>query len=276
MNTGTEAETQVWMQDIHLEYKRRNQAYKWRVRAVQLAILIASFLFWELAGRLGWIDVLLFSYPSKVFGQIYGDAVSGELWGHLAITVGETIAGFVLGTLFGTALAILIWWFPFLSRVLDPYMVVFNSMPKVALGPIFIVMFGAGFTAILMTTLSIIIIITTLVVYNSFREVDANYIKVVRSFGGSKRDEFRKVVLPASFAAIISTLKVNVGMAWIGVIVGEFLAARAGLGYLIIYGFQVFNFTLVMSSLLLISIIAALMYQGVAYMERRLLAGRRH
>ncbi|MFB5265439.1 ABC transporter permease [Paenibacillus enshidis] len=264
------------MQDIHLEYKRRNRAAKWRVRAVQLAILIVSFLFWELAGRLGWIDVLLFSYPSKVFGQIYGDAVSGELWGHLAITVGETIAGFVLGTLLGTALAILIWWFPFLSRVLDPYMVVFNSMPKVALGPIFIVMFGAGFTAILMTTLSIIIIITTLVVYNSFREVDANYIKVVRSFGGSKRDEFRKVVLPASFAAIISTLKVNVGMAWIGVIVGEFLAARAGLGYLIIYGFQVFNFTLVMSSLLLISIIAAIMYQGVAYMERRLLTGRQH
>ncbi|WP_370872447.1 ABC transporter permease [Paenibacillus zeirhizosphaerae] len=262
------------MQSIHKEYKRRNRAAKWRVRAVQLAILIASFLFWELAGRRGWIDVLLFSYPSKVFRQIYGDAVSGELWGHLAVTVGETAVGFVMGTLLGTGLAILIWWFPFLSKVLDPYMVVFNSMPKVALGPIFIVMFGAGFTAILMTTLSIIIIITTLVVYNSFREVDANYIKVVRSFGGSKRDEFQKVVLPASFAAVISTLKVNVGMAWIGVIVGEFLAARAGLGYLIIYGFQVFNFTLVMSSLLLISIIAALMYQGVAYMERRLLSGR--
>ncbi|MDP4096542.1 ABC transporter permease [Paenibacillus sp. P96] len=274
MNIGTGAETHAWMQSIHKEYKRRNRAAKWRVRAVQLAILIASFLFWELAGRRGWIDVLLFSYPSKVFRQIYGDAVSGELWGHLAVTVGETAVGFVMGTLLGTGLAILIWWFPFLSKVLDPYMVVFNSMPKVALGPIFIVMFGAGFTAILMTTLSIIIIITTLVVYNSFREVDANYIKVVRSFGGSKRDEFQKVVLPASFAAVISTLKVNVGMAWIGVIVGEFLAARAGLGYLIIYGFQVFNFTLVMSSLLLISIIAALMYQGVAYMERRLLSGR--
>lgn len=276
MKTGTEAETQTLVQSIHLAYKRRNRVTTWRVRTVQLVLLVTFFLLWEVAGRRGWIDVLLFSYPSKVFRQIYGDAASGELWSHLAITVGETIAGFVLGTLLGTALAVLIWWFPFLSRVLDPYMVVFNSMPKVALGPIFIVLFGAGFTAILMTTLSIIIIITTLVVYNRFREVDANYIKVIRSFGGSKRDEFRKVVLPASFAAIISTLKVNVGMAWIGVIVGEFLAARAGLGYLIIYGFQVFNFTLVMSSLLLISIIAALMYQGVAYVESRLLTGRRY
>ncbi|MCU6340216.1 ABC transporter permease subunit, partial [Enterobacter quasiroggenkampii] len=111
----------------------------------------------------------------------------------LGMTVGETIVGFVLGTVFGTLLAVLIWWSEFLARVLDPYMVVFNSMPKVALGPLFIVGFGAGFTAIVATTLSITVIITTIVVYNSFREVDPNYIKVVRVFGGGKRTIFRKV-----------------------------------------------------------------------------------
>lgn len=141
---------------------------------------------------MGWIDELLFSYPTKIFKQIWQDMISGSLWPHLGMTVGETAVGFVLGTLLGTLLAVIIWWSPFLSAVLDPFMVVFNSMPKVALGPIFIVMFGAGFTAIVVTTLSITVIITTLVVYNSFCSVDPNLVKVVRSFGASKVQVFLK------------------------------------------------------------------------------------
>ncbi|MDO7904959.1 ABC transporter permease [Paenibacillus sp. JX-17] len=263
-----------WLLELHLQHQVRRRSYRRQVLTVQLSILFLLFALWEAAGRLRWIDVLLFSYPTKVFGQIWKDACSGELWVHLGMTVGETVTGFVLGTLFGTLLAVLIWWSPFLSKVLDPYMVVFNSMPKVALGPIFIVMFGAGFNAIVVTTLSITVIITTLVVYNSFNEVDPQFIKLIRSFGGGKKDIFRKVVLPASYPAIVSTLKVNVGMAWVGVIVGEFLVAKNGLGYQIIYGFQVFNFTLVMSSLLIIAVVAALMYQGVAYIEKKLLSSR--
>lgn len=264
-----------WMRQLHKSHIQQVARWRHKVLAVQLSMLVFMFLLWELAGRLRWIDVLLFSYPSKIFNQIWKDIVSGELWAHVGVTVGETAVGFLLGTLVGTLLAVLIWWSPFLSKVLDPYMVVFNSMPKVALGPIFIVMFGAGFTAIVMTTLSITVIITTLVVYNSFNEVDQNYIKVIRTFGGDRSEIFSKVVLPASFPAIVSTLKVNVGMAWVGVIVGEFLVAKQGLGYLIIYGFQVFNFTLVLSSLLIIAAVATAMYQLVVYVERKLLAGRR-
>jgi len=265
----------VWMRQLHQSHIQQVARWRHKVLAVQLSMLVFMFLLWELAGRLRWIDVLLFSYPSKIFNQIWKDIISGELWAHVGVTVGETAVGFLLGTLVGTLLAVLIWWSPFLSKVLDPYMVVFNSMPKVALGPIFIVMFGAGFTAIVMTTLSITVIITTLVVYNSFNEVDQNYIKVIRTFGGDRSEIFSKVVLPASFPAIVSTLKVNVGMAWVGVIVGEFLVAKQGLGYLIIYGFQVFNFTLVLSSLLIIAAVATAMYQMVVYVERKLLAGRR-
>nr|WP_109998653.1 MULTISPECIES: ABC transporter permease [Paenibacillus] len=264
-----------WMRRLHQSHIQQVARWRHKVLAVQLSMLVFMFLLWELAGRLRWIDVLLFSFPSKIFNQIWKDIVSGELWAHVGVTVGETAVGFLLGTLVGTLLAVLIWWSPFLSKVLDPYMVVFNSMPKVALGPIFIVMFGAGFTAIVMTTLSITVIITTLVVYNSFNEVDQNYIKVIRTFGGDRSEIFSKVVLPASFPAIVSTLKVNVGMAWVGVIVGEFLVAKQGLGYLIIYGFQVFNFTLVLSSLLIIAAVATAMYQLVVYVERKLLAGRR-
>src|SRR5262249_22480380 len=150
---------------------------------------------------------------------------------------------FALGTLSGLILATLIWWSPFLARVLDPYLVVLNSLPKVALGPLFIVALGSGILSIIATILSITVIITTLVIYTSFKEVDPNYVKVVRIFGATRTQSFLKVILPASFPAIISTLKVNVGLAWVGVIVGEFLVAKEGLGYLIIYGFQVFNFT---------------------------------
>lgn len=263
-----------WLQEKWLQHRKRKRRMSRYVLSVQTLILVLFVGLWELAGQLKWIDVLIFSYPSKVGRQIVKDALSGELWPHLAMTVGETAVGFLLGTLIGTLLAVLIWWSPFLSRVLDPYMVVFNSMPKVALGPIFIVLFGAGFTAIVVTTLSITVIVTTLVVFNSFNEVDANFVKVIRTFGGSRRDVFLKVILPASFPTIVSTLKVNVGMAWVGVIVGEFLVAKIGLGYLIVYGFQVFNFTLVLSSLVIIAIVATAMYQMVVYIERKLVRER--
>lgn len=258
------------LQSIYQSHRKRFKKKQKLVLSVQIVILIAFFAMWEIAGRLKWIDVLLFSYPSKVFAQIARDSLDGSLWPHLGITVGETIVGFLLGTLFGTGLAMLLWWWDFLAKVVDPYMVVLNSMPKVALGPLFIVSFGPGFMAIVATTLSITVIITTLVVYQSFREVDPNFVKVVRVFGGNKRTVFRKVILPASVPAIVSTLKVNVGLAWIGVIVGEFLVAKIGLGYLIVYGFQVFNFTLVLSTLIVIAVVATAMYKLVAYIERKL------
>ncbi|NMO97078.1 ABC transporter permease [Paenibacillus lemnae] len=264
----------LWLQNIYAIHLKEKRKHSRLVLLVQCMLLFLFFAVWELAGRLRWIDVLLFSYPTKIFAYLGDQLFTSELWKHIGVTVGETAVGFLMGTLTGTLLAVLIWWLPFLSKVLDPFMVVFNSMPKVALGPIFIVMFGGGFTAIVATTLSITVIVTTLVVYNSFSEVDPNYVKVIRTFGGNKAQIFRSVILPASFPAIVSTLKVNVGMAWVGVIVGEFLVAKSGLGYLIMYGFQVFNFTLVLSSLFIIAIVATAMYQMVVFIEKKLLLNR--
>ncbi|MFD0699014.1 ABC transporter permease [Paenibacillus sp. GCM10027628] len=257
-------------QNVHRQFvsgKKRETGY---VRIVQLVILVVFFALWELAGRLKWIDVLLFSYPTKVIKLLWDKLLDGSLLPHVGATVLETIVGFALGTLFGTALAVIIWWSPFLARVLDPYIVVLNSMPKVALGPLFIVGLGPGLLSIIATTLSITVIITTLVVYGSFKEVDANYVLVVKIFGGNKRKVFQKVILPASFPAIVATLKVNVGLAWVGVIVGEFLVSQIGLGYLIIYGFQVFNFTLVISTLIVIAVVATFMYQAVSILEKKI------
>lgn len=271
--SGIQEDRSDWMKDLHIRFKQRKRRITAAVGTTQTLLLLLFAGLWEAAGRNDWIDPLLFSYPSKLFKQLWKTMADGTIWPHVGMTVTETIVGFVLGTLLGTAIAATLWWFPFLSRVFDPYLVVLNSMPKVALGPIFIVGLGPGFMSIVVITLSVTVIITTLNIYNRFREIDSGYIKVVRLFGASRSQLFRLVILPGSFPVIISTLKVNVGLAWIGVIVGEFLVAKLGLGYLIIYGFQVFNFTLVLSSLIVIAAVATVMYQLVAALERRLTAG---
>lgn len=255
-------------------YQIRKTRLQRRVLAVRIVLLIAFFALWEIAGQLKWIDVLLFSYPSKIARLIWDQLIDGTLLPHIGTTVLETFVGFVLGTALGTAAAAVLWWSPFLARVLDPFIVVLNSMPKVALGPLFIVSFGAGFAAIVATTLSVTVIITMLHIYGSFKQTDPNFVKVVRVFGGSRWNIFAKAVLPSSIPAIVSTLKVNVGLAWVGVIVGEFLVSQQGLGYLIVYGFQVFNFTLVLAGLFIIAAVATLMYQAVAYIEKKMLSNR--
>lgn len=261
-------------QRVQREFEARERKQTRFVRLTQALLLVFGLAFWEAAGRLRWIDVLLFSYPSKIAALLWGNIMDGSLFPHLGMTVWETVLGFTLGTALGTGMAAVLWWSPFVSRVLDPYIVVLNSMPKVAFGPLFIVGFGPGALSIIATTLSVTVIITTLVIYGSFKEVDANYMKVVRVFGGGRSDVFRKVVLPASMPAIVSALKVNVGLSWIGVIVGEFLVSKMGLGYLIVYGFQVFNFTLVLGSLFIIAIVATFMYQAVAWLEARMTRNR--
>ncbi|GGG88895.1 ABC transporter permease [Paenibacillus radicis (ex Gao et al. 2016)] len=273
--SGIQEDRVNWMEDLHLRFKKRAQRLTAAVGVTQIAILLLFIALWEAAGRLKWVDPLLFSYPSKLFTQIWTTMADGSLWPHIGMTVSETALGFALGTLLGTALAAALWWFPFLSRVFDPYLVVLNSLPKVALGPLFIVLLGPGFVSIVAVTLSVTVIITTINIYNQFREIEAGFIKVVRLFGASRAQLFRLVILPASFPVIISALKVNVGLAWVGVIVGEFLVAKLGLGYLIIYGFQVFNFTLVLSSLVVIAAVATVMYQLVAILERKLTDGWR-
>ncbi|KEQ24321.1 ABC transporter permease [Paenibacillus tyrfis] len=268
--TSGSARSESLAGQVYAQFRRSERKQTTSVRLTQLALLILFFAGWETASRLQWIDGLLFSSPTRVWGLLVEKTADGTLLVHTWTTVWETIIGFVLGTLIGTIIAALIWYSPFLSRVLDPYIVVLNSLPKVALGPLFIVALGPGMLSIIATTLSITVIITILVVYNSFREVDPNLLKVVRIFGGSRSTVFRKVILPASYPTIVSTLKVNVGLSWVGVIVGEFLVSKEGLGYLIIYGFQVFNFTLVIGSVLLIAVVATLMYQAVVYLEGKL------
>lgn len=256
---------------LHQQYKRELKRDRLRVLGWQVLIFIAFFSLWEITSRLEIINPLIFSSPSQIgllFAENFAD---GSMFLHLKVTLIETIAGFLIGTAAGILLAALLWWSDKLSNILDPYLVVLNAMPKVALGPIIIVALGPGYVSIIAMGAIISVIITTLVVYSAFKEVDHNYIKVLQSFGATRWQCFKEAILPATFPSMISTLKVNVGLSWVGVIVGEFLVSDKGLGYLIVYGFQVFDFTLVFYSLLLISIFAAIMYKVVEKLEKILI-----
>lgn len=259
------------LQLLHKKYVSKLKKEKTYIRLSQLAIFLSFFALWEIATSNRWIDPLIFSSPGRVWTMFLDRIQDGSLLNHASVTLFETILGFILGTALGTIIAAILWWSPFLSRVLDPYLVVLNSMPKVALGPILIVALGPGMKSIIAMGVLISVIITTIVVYNAFRGVDGNYLKVIQSFGATKRQSFFSVIFPASYPTIISTLKVNVGLSWVGVIVGEFLVSKEGLGYMIHYGFQVFNFTMVMLALIIIAILATCMYQLVELLERKLI-----
>lgn len=256
---------------LHKNYLHSLLIEKRWVRFYQVIIFLVFFSGWEIASQNRWIDPLLFSSPSKIWNLFLEKIIDGSLLSNLSVTLTETVFGFILGTLLGTILAALLWWSPMFSKIIDPYLVILNAMPKVALGPILIVALGPGYPSIIAMGAIISIIITTIVVYTSFKEVDPNYLKVMQTFGATRFQCFKEAILPASFPTIISTLKVNVGLSWVGVIVGEFLVSSRGLGYLIIYGFQVFNFTLVFLALLVIAVVATIMYQLVELLEKKLI-----
>ncbi|MEL7567970.1 MAG: ABC transporter permease [Dehalobacterium sp.] len=255
----------------HAQYLRRVKQKKITIRVTQFLILLLAFVSWELFARAKIVDPFITSQPSRIIQTIVSLYEERVLFQHIGVTCLETIIGFLLGTISGVVIAIALWWSKFLSEVLEPYLVVLNSLPKIALGPVFIVWIGAGPVAIIVMTLAVSLIVTILEILNGFLSIDHEKIKLIQIFGGSKFQVLTKVLLPASFPNIINALKVNVGLSWVGVIVGEFLVSKAGLGYLIVYGGQVFKLDLVMTSVVILGMAAAVMYQGVVLLERFIL-----
>lgn len=240
-----------------------------KVVTVRIGLFIALIGLWELAAALQWIDPFIMSSPSRIVKTIVSLYNSGDLFMHIGVTLWETVAGFVLGTVIGIVVAIGLWWSPLVARTLDPYLVVLSSLPKIALGPVIIIWVGAGEGAIITMALLISVIVTVMSMLNGFLEVSEEKALLMRTFGATRFQILRMVILPASVPTMISTLKINVGMTWVGVIVGEYLVSKAGLGYLIVYGGQVFKLDLVMASILILAVVAALMYMGVSYVERK-------
>lgn len=258
----------------HIEFIRKEKSAKNAVLITRIIILISIFALWEAAAIMKWIDPFIMSQPSRVAKTIVNLSKDGSLFLHTGVTIYETIIGFLSGTILGTLIAIVLWWSDFTAKVLDPYLVVLNALPKTALGPIILVWVGGTTGSIIVMALLLSIIVTILNVYQSFRSCDEDKIKLLKTFGATKLQVLRKVVLPSSIPEMISTLKINVGLSLVGVIVGEFLVSKAGLGYLIIYGGQVFKMDLVMTSVIILAVAAALMYLSVAWIEKKFIKTR--
>ena len=233
----------------------------------RLLIFVLFLLVWEMAGRFQLIDTFFFSSPSMVASYFMEMLQDGSFFTHTGITLLETLISFLLITLISLLAATLLWYSKTLSEILEPDLVVLNSLPKSALAPLFIVWLGTGTGTIIVAGISVAIFGSVISLYTGFKHTDPEKLKLIYTLGGKRMDAFFKVVFPFSIPMILSNMKVNIGLALVGVIIGEFLAARRGLGYLIIYGSQVFKLNMVITSIIILCIIAMGLYQGIQYLE---------
>ncbi len=248
-------------------FVRAHKHYHNKISLCRTLIFILFLALWETAADLGWIDTFFFSSPSRVLLCFFELVTGKNLFLHIGITLAETLISFFLVILIGMAAATLLWYSSGISEVMEPYLVILNSLPKSALAPLFIVWLGTGTPTIIVAGASVAIFGSIISLYTGFRQVDSEKITLIYTLGGSKWNAFFKVVLPGSIPTILSTMKVNIGLALVGVIIGEFLAARRGLGYLIIYGSQVFQMHMVITSIILLCIIAMGLYQIIQWVE---------
>lgn len=248
------------------DYLRSLRRESLKVKLWQFALLAALCVVWEVAPRAGWINPMLTSYPSAIAKTAAGLIVDGTLALHTWATFRSTVIGFVGGMLIGTLTAMVLWFSPFLYRILDPFIVVLNALPKIALVPLFFIWLG-DMKSIYAMAIVISVFVTTLMLYTGFRAIDPDKVRLATLFGASRLQILTKIVLPGSVPTMISTLKINVGLALVGVVVGEFQAAKAGLGYLITYGGQIFQMNLVMTSVVVLGIISTLLFAAIQALE---------
>lgn len=248
----------------------KEKIHRRNVRVWRFMLLVLLLAVWELCARLGIINDFIFSSPSRVTICFLDMVKDKSIFMHIGVTVMETLVSFVLVVLCGFLIAVLLWSSRSISEVLEPYLVMLNSLPKSALAPILIVWLGNNIKTIIVASISVAVFGCIMTLHTGFSQTDPDKIKLIYSLGGNKKDVLLKVLLPGSVPLIISNMKVNIGLCLVGVIIGEFLAANKGLGYLIIYGSQVFKMDLVVMSIVILCIVSAILYQGIALLEKKI------
>lgn len=265
MNTATTVNTTVSKeQEIYIKKHHRHHHF---VTVMRFLVLISFLGIWEGSARFDLIDTFFFSSPSMVISYFTEMVLNGSFFTHTGITLLETLISFLLITAISLIAATILWYSKTLSEILEPYLVVLNSLPKSALAPLFIVWLGTGTNTIIVAGISVALFGSIINLYTGFKQVDPEKLKLVAILGGNRLDAFQKVVLPSSILMILSNMKVNIGLSLVGVIIGEFLAARRGLGYLIIYGSQVFQLNMVITSIIILCAIAMGLYQCIQWLE---------
>ena len=262
------------MSNEQKNYLKKIKRQKIIIILVQIAIVVLFFLIWEILANYNLINEFVFSKPSKIITTIINLIATNNLFNHIFTTLYEIIIAFSLGIILGFIIAIILYEFPILAKIFDPFLTMLNSLPKVALGPLIIIIAGANIKSVIVMALLINLIVSIITIYNGFSNIDENKIKLLDSFKATKYQKLTKLIIPASYPTIISSLKLNISMSQIGVIMGEFLVSREGLGYLIIYGTQVFNLSLVMSGILILIIISFVLYKLVVALEHILLKNK--
>ena len=261
----------------YLAWLTRERRGQRMVRGTQLAILVVFLVLWEVLPKALIVNPVLTSYPSALWPTflelLKSTPQQASILIHTWATVLATVLGFIGAMVLGTAVAAALWWWNTLYRVLDPYLVVANAMPKTAFVPIFYIWLGATLSIYGMS-LAISVFITILMIYSGFQGVDPNKIKLAQTFGATKGQILRKVVLPGSVPTLLAALKVNAGLSLVGVVVGEFQSANLGLGYLIQYGAQIFKMNIVMTGITILAIVSSLMYLAISWLETAVMRRR--
>ena len=249
------------------EFIAKEIRHRRQVVIVRFMLLVLLLALWELAADFGWINSFIFSSPSMIAKCLLGMAADGSLFLHTGVTLLETVVSFALVVAVGLAVALMLWCSRSLSEILEPFLVMLNSLPKSALAPLLIVWLGNNMRTIIVAAISVALFGSILTLHTGFSQMDGEQVKLI-SLGGSRRDVLLKVLLPGSLPLIISNMKVNIGLCLVGVIIGEFLSARAGLGYLITYGSQVFAMTMVVTAIVVLCLMSVVLYQGIALIEK--------
>lgn len=254
----------------HKDYLKKIKKNKILVHVTQLLIIIILFSVWEILAKLNIINTFLYSSPSKIIKTVINLLNDNSLFNHIGITIYEVFISFIISTILSLIISTTIWWNKFIAKVLEPYLTIINSLPKVALGPLIIIWAGASIKSIIIMSLTISLFITIINFYQAFITTNKNYITLLKSFNARKKDIYFKVVIPSNKENIISALKINMSMNFIGVIMGELLVSKKGLGYLIMYGSQVFNITLVITSIVILGLLSFVFYYLINYLEKKL------
>ena len=246
--------------DEHINFLKKLKRERIYVNITRGFILFLFLIIWQILASSNLINTFLFSSPSKVVGTLYNLLLDYNLLIHISITLIEVIISFILSVCIGVIIASIMWSFNLFYKVIDPYLTILNSLPKVALGPLIIIWFGASIKSIIVMSILISVFITIINVYQGFISTNKEYITMAKSFGANKWQIFKYIVFPSNINNIISTLKISISMNLIGVIMGELLVSKKGLGYLIMYGSQVFNIDLIITCIFILGIISYLMY----------------
>jgi NitT/TauT family transport system permease protein len=247
----------------------------WAILSIQAVILIGAIALWELAARIGAIDAFFWSQPSAIYATLKIFFTEGDAWTDIGFTFRSTILGFLIGTVSGSVLGLSFWWSRNYAAIVQPYVICFESIPKLALAPLIVLVFGLGLASKVATATALTVVVSTLTTYAGVKAIDQDSERLFYSLGASRLQVFRKLVIPFCIPWIISVLRVNIGLALTGAVVGEFIASQHGLGRAILYAGQTYDIALVWVAVLVLSALALLMYLAVSWLEFALRKGVR-